>query len=104
MLSKGWRHTGDLNRFVFRSKGKALSAMPSTARRFRDSIPTQRLGAGLNNAELSLCLRYEITRQQFAPYVGFNSTWATRKAAGYVRASGDSPHPRSVVIGIRSWF
>ena len=66
-------------------------------------MPAQSLGAGLNNAELSLRLRYEITRQ-FAPYAGINFGWATGKTADYVRAARDSPHQCSVVIGIRSWF
>jgi copper resistance protein B len=66
-------------------------------------MPAQRLGAGLNNAELGLRLRYEITRQ-FAPYVGFSCTWATGKTADYARLAGDSPHQRTIVVGIRSWF
>jgi copper resistance protein B len=66
-------------------------------------MPAQRLGSGLNNAELGLRLRYEITRQ-LAPYVGFSCTWTAGKTADYVRAAGDSPHQRSLVIGIRSWF
>jgi len=66
-------------------------------------MPAQRLGGGLDNAELGLRLRYEITRQ-FAPYIGVSWTWAAGKTADYVRAAGDSPHQRSGVIGIRSWF
>jgi copper resistance protein B len=66
-------------------------------------MPAERLGDSLNHAELGLRLRYEITRQ-FAPYVGLSYTWATGKTADYVRAAGDSPHQRSIVLGIRSWF
>jgi copper resistance protein B len=66
-------------------------------------MPVQRLGDGLNNAELGLRLRYEISRQ-FAPYVGISWTWAAGKTADYIRAAGDSPHQRSIVIGIRAWL
>jgi len=67
------------------------------------NMPAQRIGAGLTNAELGLRLRYEITRQ-FAPYVGITNTWATAQTAQYLRASGDTPQQRSIVLGIRSWF
>lgn len=67
------------------------------------NMPAQRLGAGLNSAELGLRLRYEITRQ-FAPYAGFSYSWAVGRAADYVRLAGDSPHQRAIVIGVRSWF
>jgi copper resistance protein B len=66
-------------------------------------MPAQRLGSGLNNAELGARLRYEVTRQ-FAPYVGASWNWVAGKTADYVRAAGNSPHQRSIVIGIRSWF
>ena len=66
-------------------------------------MPAQRLGSGLNTAELGLRLRYEITRQ-FAPYLGVSWTWAAGGTADYIRAAGDFPHQRSIVLGIRSWF
>ena len=66
-------------------------------------MPAQRLGAGLNNAELGIRLRYEITRQ-FAPYIGFSCNWGTGKTADAMRAAGDSPHQRGIVTGLRSWF
>lgn len=66
-------------------------------------MPAQRLGAGLDTAELGLRLRYEITRK-IAPYVGFSFTQAAGKTADYLRAGGDSAQQRSLVIGIRSWF
>jgi len=66
-------------------------------------MPAQRLGAGLDTAELGLRLRYEITRQ-LAPYIGFSCSWAGGRTARYVRAAGDDPHQRSLVIGVRSWF
>jgi len=66
-------------------------------------MPAQRLGPGLDSAEIGLRLRYEIKRQ-FAPYIGFSATWATGKTAGYFRASGDIPQQCSIVLGIRSWL
>jgi len=66
-------------------------------------MPAQRLGAGLNSAELGVRLRYEISRQ-FAPYIGLESTWATGRTADYARADGDSPHRTSVMIGFSGWF
>ena len=66
-------------------------------------MPAQRLGDGLNSAELGLRLRYEITRQ-CAPYGGVSWNWAAGKTARYLRADGNSPRQRSIVIGIRSWF
>jgi len=65
--------------------------------------PDQGLGHGLDNAEISLRLRYEITRQ-FAPYIGLSYSLATGKTADYLRAAGQSPQQRSIVLGIRSWL
>lgn len=66
-------------------------------------MPAQRLGSGLNSAELGLRLRYEVSRK-FAPYIGFSCTWAAGKTADYIRAAGDDPHQRSLVIGFKGWF
>jgi copper resistance protein B len=66
-------------------------------------MPLQRLGTGLNTAELGLRLRYEI-RRQFAPYVGVSWNWAAGATAGYLRSEGTAPHQRSVVVGVRAWL
>ena len=66
-------------------------------------MPANRLGPGLNDAELGLRLRYEI-RREFAPYVGFAWTWQAGRTADYARADGHDPSERAVVIGIRAWF
>jgi copper resistance protein B len=65
--------------------------------------PMQRLGAGLNNAELGLRLHYEI-RRQLSPYVGISHHRATGKTAQYSRSAGDAPQQSSIVMGVRSWF
>lgn len=66
-------------------------------------MPAQRLGAGLNSAELGLRLRYEIDRK-FAPYAGVSWSWSTGRTADYRRADGESRAARSIVLGIRGWF
>ena len=66
-------------------------------------MPEQRLGAGLNRAELGLRLRYEVSRQ-FAPYVGVEASWAAGRTARYLRSDGESPHLTSFVIGFAGWF
>lgn len=66
-------------------------------------MPVQRLGAGLDTAELGLRLRYEI-RRQFAPYLGISWNWAAGETAGYFRKEGMAPHQRSIVLGVRAWL
>jgi len=66
-------------------------------------MPVQRLGAGLDTAELGLRLRYEI-RRQFAPYLGISWNWAAGETARYVRKEGMAPHQRSIVMGVRAWL
>lgn len=65
--------------------------------------PAQRLGPGLNDAELGLRLRYEI-RREFAPYVGISWTWLGGRTADYARADGRDTTERAVVAGVRIWF
>lgn len=66
-------------------------------------MPDQRLGSGLDTAELGVRLRYEIARQ-FAPYVGLDWTLAAGRTADYLRASGESANPGGVVVGLHGWF
>ena len=61
------------------------------------------IGAGLNDAEVGVRLRFE-TRREFAPYVGV--TWKESFGATHrltVRESGDPAHV-VVVGGARVWF
>lgn len=69
---------------------------------FRDD-PPRGIGAGVNEIELGLRLRYDITRQ-WAPYVGV--TW--RRAFGdlgrHKRLLGERTSEVSAVAGLRVWF
>lgn len=63
------------------------------------SIPEQGLGAGLNQAEAALRLRYEFKRE-FAPYIGI--TW-TRHFDETRRWQGHQSDTH-IVAGLRLWF
>jgi copper resistance protein B len=60
------------------------------------------VGAGLNDVELGLRLRYEI-RREFAPYVGVS--WLNRfgGAADFARAEGEETSEVLFVVGVRLW-
>ncbi|HAJ64137.1 MAG TPA: copper resistance protein CopB [Cyanobacteria bacterium UBA8543] len=61
------------------------------------------VGTGLNDIELGLRLRYEITRK-FAPYVGISWTRKFGGAADFAREEGESTDNFSVVGGLRLLF
>ena len=60
-------------------------------------------GAGFNDAEVGLRLRYEV-RREFAPYIG--ATW--RQSFGATRTltrrDGGDPNQFSVLVGVHAWF
>ena len=60
-------------------------------------------GAGLNDTELGLRLRYEV-RRELAPYVGV--TWKQRygETKRLARADGEVGSRVSFVVGVRLWF
>jgi copper resistance protein B len=60
------------------------------------------VGAGLNDVELGLRLRYEI-RREFAPYVGVS--WMNRfgGAADFAEAEGEETSEVLFVVGVRLW-
>ena len=60
------------------------------------------VGAGLNDVEIGLRLRYEI-RREIAPYVGVS--WLNRfgDAADFARAEGGEASEALVVFGLRLW-
>lgn len=65
--------------------------------------PEREIGAGLNEVELGMELRYEIVRE-FAPYLGW--TWQRHfgdTAARAVRGGGER-EKFGVTVGIRFWF
>jgi copper resistance protein B len=66
-------------------------------------VPERHVGSGVNNVELGLRLRYEVTRK-FAPYVGVNWERRLGEAADFARAEGEKIDTRSVVVGTRFWF
>jgi copper resistance protein B len=76
--------------------------------RFETNVAAQRdeeigIGAGWNDAELGLRLRYEV-RREFAPYVGV--TWKESFGATHqltTQVGGDPSH-LVVTAGVRAWF
>lgn len=60
-------------------------------------------GAGLNNIELGLRLRYEI-RREIAPYIGVSYDHSFFKTADLVREEGGHPSQVRFVAGLRLWF
>lgn len=61
------------------------------------------VGSGLNDIELSLRLRYEVSRQ-FAPYVGVSWTRKFGQTAEFAREEGESTDNFAVVGGLRLLF
>lgn len=61
------------------------------------------VGAGLNDAELGLRLRYDI-RREFAPYVGVQYRRAFGRTRGYLRDEGEDASSWSLLTGVRLWF
>ncbi len=66
-------------------------------------IPLLGIGAGLDQIEAGVRLRYEI-RREFAPYIGIEQSWRTGQGADFARARGEDPSVTSLVAGIRFWF
>jgi copper resistance protein B len=61
------------------------------------------LGAGLQDIELGLRLRYAI-RQTFAPYVGVHWERKFGDTADFARAHGEDVEDTRLVVGLRAWF
>jgi copper resistance protein B len=66
-------------------------------------IPLLGVGAGLDQIEAGVRLRYEIKRE-FAPYLGIEQSWRTGQGADFARARGEDPSVTSFLVGIRFWF
>ncbi len=66
-------------------------------------VPELGIGAGLDQAELGLRLRYEVSRQ-FAPYLGVEYERKFGQSGRYARAAGENAGVTSVVAGVRLWF
>jgi len=59
--------------------------------------------SGVNQTELGLRLRYEITRE-FAPYIGLSWQHLYGGTADIARSGGDSTYALALVLGVRVWF
>ncbi|WP_164115660.1 copper resistance protein B [Sphingorhabdus sp. Alg239-R122] len=66
-------------------------------------IPELSIGAGIDNVELGLRLRYEIT-PEFAPYIGVEQEWKLSRSRNFVRAEGEDASVTNYVVGARFWF
>ncbi|MEP7351310.1 MAG: copper resistance protein B [Sphingorhabdus sp.] len=66
-------------------------------------VPQLGIGAGLDQVELGLRLRYEI-RREFAPYIGIEQSWRIGNSARFARAAGTDPNTTNYVVGVRFWF
>ena len=66
-------------------------------------IPELGIGAGLDNVELGVRLRYEFARE-FAPYVGIEQEWKIGGSADYARLAGEDRSVTNYVVGVRFWF
>ena len=66
-------------------------------------VPELGIGAGIDNLEAGLRLRYEITRE-FAPYIGIEQEWKLGGSRDFAQAEGEDPSTTSFVAGIRFWF
>ena len=66
-------------------------------------VKEQGIGRGLNDLELGVRLRYEITRE-FAPYLG--ASWQNRYGgtARFARDRGEDVGGWRLVAGVRAWF
>lgn len=69
---------------------------------FQD-VPELGVGQGLNDIELGLRLRYEITRE-FAPYVGVAWHRKLGETANMARHEGEDADELSILAGVRFWF
>jgi len=61
------------------------------------------VGQGLNDVQLGLRLRYEITRK-FAPYIGIAKQQQFGATANLLRAAGGASNNISLMTGLRWWF
>lgn len=66
-------------------------------------IPDRQIGAGLNNINAGLRLRYEIKRQ-FAPYIGVEWQGNFGGTKNIIEATGGEAYRTVVLAGVRTWF
>jgi len=61
------------------------------------------IGAGLDNVEVGVRLRYEFIRE-FAPYIGVEQSWRIGRSADFARVAGEDASVTNYVVGVRFWF
>ena len=61
------------------------------------------VGAGLNDIELGLRLRYEFARE-FAPYIGITWRQLFFETADFAEARGEKASDLQALAGLRFWF
>lgn len=66
-------------------------------------VPEYGLGAGVNETELGIRLRYEI-RREFAPYLGVQWKKLYGETGDLAREEGEPTSVTSLVAGVRFWF
>lgn len=66
-------------------------------------VPEFGIGSGINDLELGLRLRYEISRE-FAPYVGISWERKLGETAQIARREGGDVDIFALVAGVRFWF
>lgn len=66
-------------------------------------VPELGVGKGVNDVELGLRLRYEVTRA-FAPYIGIHWERKIGETARFAREEGEQPDALFLVAGLRFWF
>lgn len=67
------------------------------------SAPEFGIGSGLNDAQLGLRLRYEISRE-FAPYIGMSWKRQYGKTADLTRTESGDVDNLAFAAGVRAWF
>ena len=87
---------------AFEEKPLELKARMETNVAFQ-SAEAFGVGAGWNDLELGLRLRYEFWRE-FAPYVGVSWNGRFGKTAEIAQRHGEAPSHLSIVAGVRAWY
>jgi len=66
-------------------------------------VPEFGVGKGINDIQLGMRLRYEMTRE-FAPYIGIAQQKTLGTTANFVSLAGEAVNNVSLIAGLRWWF
>ena len=99
---------GDISASIEAEYDLLLSQRLILQPRFETTIAVQELedygvGQGINDIELGLRLRYEISRK-FAPYIGVSWSKKIGDTADLAEAEGEDTDSVSFVVGLKTWF